>query len=122
MPHFSSTTSVVGIFSFSIIYFVFSVFIPIFASKIKINWLMTSFALNNLWTYLQGLSLSQTDREWLANKLIMPKETVSGVDDNARLDEALAKFSGDFGGPADAMTVAKELRQGAEMVRDVETW
>ena len=30
---------------------------------------MTTFALNNLWTYLQGLSLSQGDREWLANKL-----------------------------------------------------
>ena len=83
---------------------------------------MTTFALNNLWTYLQGLSLSQTDREWLANKLIMPKETVSSVDDNDCLDEALAKFSGDFGGSADAMTVAKELRQGAEMVREVETW
>ena len=51
---------------------------------------MTSFALNNLWTYLQGLSLSQTDREWLANK--------------------------------HAMTVAKDLRQGADMIRDVETW
>lgn len=36
---------------------------------------MTSFALNNLWTYLQGLSLSQSEREWLANKLIMPKES-----------------------------------------------
>ena len=36
---------------------------------------MTTFALNNLWAYLQGLSLSQSDREWLANKLIMPKET-----------------------------------------------
>lgn len=35
---------------------------------------MTTLALNNLWTYLQGLSLSQGDREWLANKLIMPKE------------------------------------------------
>ena len=46
---------------------------------------MTSFALNNLWTYLQGLSLSQTDREWLANKLIMPKETVSSEDDNLSL-------------------------------------
>lgn len=34
---------------------------------------MTTFALNNLWTYLQGLSLSQSDREWLADKLIMPK-------------------------------------------------
>jgi hypothetical protein len=35
---------------------------------------MTTFALNNLWTYLQGLSLSPSDREWLANKLIMHKE------------------------------------------------
>lgn len=33
---------------------------------------MTTFALNNLWNYLQGLSLSQSDKEWLANKLIMP--------------------------------------------------
>ena len=71
---------------------------------------MTTFALNNLWAYLQGLSLSQNDREWLANKLIMPKETNLVEDDNARLDEALAKFSGDFGGSADAMTVAEELR------------
>lgn len=35
---------------------------------------MTTYALNNLWAYLQGLSLSQSDREWLANKLIVPKE------------------------------------------------
>ena len=35
---------------------------------------MTTFALNNLWTYLQGLSLSPSDREWLAHKLIMHKE------------------------------------------------
>ena len=40
---------------------------------------MTTFALNNLWTYLQGLSLSQSDREWLANKLIMPKEKENGL-------------------------------------------
>ena len=33
---------------------------------------MTSVALNNLWTYLQGLSLSQKDRNWLAGKLAMP--------------------------------------------------
>ena len=36
--------------------------------------IMTTFALNNLWTYLQGLSLSRSDREWLANKLIEPEE------------------------------------------------
>ena len=83
---------------------------------------MTSFALNNLWTYLQGLSLSQEDREWLANKLIMPKETELMQENSSRLDEALKKFSGDFGGSADAMTVANELRQNAEMVKDVEIW
>ena len=49
---------------------------------------MTAFALNNLWSYLQGLALSQSDREWLANKLIKPvvkKETASK-------NESLAKF------------------------------
>jgi len=33
---------------------------------------MTTVALNNLWTYLQGLKLSKKDREWLADKLIEP--------------------------------------------------
>lgn len=33
---------------------------------------MTALALNNLWTYIQGLSLSLKDREWLAGKLIEP--------------------------------------------------
>ena len=52
----------------------------------------------------------------------MPKETHLAEDDNARLDEALKKFSGDFGGSADAMAVAEELRQGTEMVKEVESW
>ena len=78
--------------------FVYSEFFLNFAAKSINYWLMTSFALNNLWAYLQGLSLSQSDREWLANKLIMPKENDLVEDDNARLDEALKKFSGDFGG------------------------
>ena len=33
---------------------------------------MTTVAMNNLWAYIQGLSLSQSDRKWLANKLIEP--------------------------------------------------
>ena len=31
-------------------------------------------ALNNLWTYINGLSLKQEDRKWLANKLLEPTE------------------------------------------------
>ena len=34
---------------------------------------MTAVALNNLWTYIEGLSLKQKDREWLASKLLEPK-------------------------------------------------
>ena len=34
---------------------------------------MTAVALNNLWTYIEGLSLKQKDREWLAGKLLEPK-------------------------------------------------
>ncbi len=33
---------------------------------------MTTYALNNLWTYLNGLSLKRADREWLAGKLLEP--------------------------------------------------
>ena len=49
---------------------------------------MTTFALNNLWRYLKGLSLSQSEREWLANKLIMPKESISEL----MAEERKAKF------------------------------
>ena len=40
---------------------------------------MTTFALNNLWRYLQGLMLSQSEREWLVGKLSEPVEKVSNV-------------------------------------------
>ena len=56
---------------------------------------MTSFALNNLWTYLQGLSLSQSDREWLADKLIMPsKITAEEEKKELSAEERKAKFLG----------------------------
>lgn len=31
---------------------------------------MTTVALNNLWSYLQGLALARSDRDWLAGKLL----------------------------------------------------
>lgn len=44
---------------------------------------MTTFALNNLWTYLQGLMLSQSEREWLVGKL---SESVEKVSSEAKED------------------------------------
>ena len=35
---------------------------------------MTTMALNNLWSYLQGLALSRKDRDWLAGKLMEATE------------------------------------------------
>ena len=34
--------------------------------------IMIVVALNNLWTYIQGMSLKKKDREWLAGKLLEP--------------------------------------------------
>jgi len=54
------------------LYFVVSVNLCNFAAKNETYYIMTAVALNNLWTYLQGLTLAKSDREWLANKLIKP--------------------------------------------------
>lgn len=49
---------------------------------------MTSLALNNLWTYLKGLSLSQSEREWLANKLVMPAKKI----ETDSTEDSMTKF------------------------------
>lgn len=49
---------------------------------------MTTLALNNLWSYLERLSLSQSDKEWLANKLVMPANTTNA----AAAEERKAQF------------------------------
>ena len=35
---------------------------------------MSTAALNNLWIYIKGLSLSYSDRQWLAEHLVEPEE------------------------------------------------
>lgn len=50
---------------------------------------MTTSALNNLWSYLQGLSLAKADREWLAGKLLEP----SAVDLKTRQQQEMVKES-----------------------------
>ena len=50
---------------------------------------MTTVALNNLWTYINGLSLKQKERKWLANKLLEPVE----VDAKTKRQQELVKES-----------------------------
>lgn len=54
---------------------------------------MTSMALNNLWTYLQGLALSQSDKKWLADRLTMSANTTSAEDRKAQFLELAGCWS-----------------------------
>ena len=53
---------------------------------------MTSVALNNLWTYIDGLSLKKKDREWLADKLLETKiEDAKTARQKAYVKESLTR-------------------------------
>ena len=82
---------------------------------------MTTFALNNLWTYLQGLSLSQSDREWLANKLIMVKEEIpelTAEERKARFLELAGIWSEDAEGE-EYYQMLKHRNDGRPQNRDI---
>ena len=58
---------------------------------------MNAVSMNNLWTYLQGLSLTASNRKWLAERLIEPVSTVPPVlhtyeEALADLDESEKEF------------------------------
>lgn len=84
-------------------------------------------------------SMSLYDRRWLAEQMnaqleldeakakeswknFLNNRTPVEDDSDERLDWALARFHKDWGGDKDPMEIAKELRQGEEMVKDVESW
>jgi hypothetical protein len=61
-----------------------------FCSKKSNYRVMTTFALNNLWSYLQGLMLTQSEREWLAEKLSEPVEkTTTEVNGEEQVNQVL---------------------------------
>jgi hypothetical protein len=57
---------------------------------------MNAVSLNNLWTYIQGLSLTASNRKWLAEKLIEPekKEVMSDQEIKEGLTEAFSQLDG----------------------------
>ena len=50
---------------------------------------MTTSALNNLWNYLQGLMLSQSEREWLVRKLSEPVEKIADIEKEEPVSQTL---------------------------------
>ncbi len=89
----------------------------------------TSPAMAKYWPELA--KLSNHDKQSLIVLLTssLRSEAASFVDEeerrrvsNAKLDAALAKFHSDWGGDREPLEIANELRQGPEMLRDVEVW
>lgn len=80
---------------------------------------MTTFALNNLWTYLQGLKLSQKDREWLASKLIeLVVDDAKAAKQKAYVKEMLTKA---FEEVERARRGEIKLKSMEELLRELET-
>jgi len=50
---------------------------------------MTAIQLNNLWSYIQGMSLKKKDREWLAGKLLEPVDDAKTAQQKAYVKESL---------------------------------
>ena len=71
---------------------------------------MTTVALNNLWTYLKGLKLSQKDREWLADKLIEPSDDAKTAEQKAYVKESLSR----------AFDEVERARRGESRMKTVE--
>ena len=89
----------------------------------------TSPAMAKYWPELA--KLSNHDKQSLIVLLTssLRSEAASFVDEeerrrvsNAKLDAALAKFHSDWGGDREPLEIANELRQGPEILKDVEEW
>lgn len=84
-------------------------------------------------------TLDRHDRRWLVEqmstqvereeaeserrkKAFLDRDFSWKEESDAKLDAALARFHKDWGGDKSPVEIANELRQGAEMVKDVEVW
>ena len=73
---------------------------------------MNAISMNNLWNYLQGLSLSASNRRWLAERLMENAEKVEN--DCVMTDEEIRE------GVAMSFSQLKEVREGKRTTRKVE--
>ena len=48
---------------------------------------MTSVAMNNLWSYIQGLSLTARNQKWLADRLLQSSRMAKARKDNTLMTE-----------------------------------
>ena len=70
---------------------------------------MNTVAMNNLWTYLQGLSLTAKNKKWLSERLIEPQAVDMPVMTDEEIKEGLNL----------AFMHMKEVNEGKRLTRDI---
>ena len=57
---------------------------------------MNTISMNNLWNYLQGLSLTASNQRWLAERLLESSEKEENVEEMSRKELEFPKIGKDF--------------------------
>lgn len=70
---------------------------------------MSTVALTKLWEYIQALSLSNSNKAWLAEKLLESSTRTEGVDDAARTQRFLDQVCGKWIDTEDADKMVKSI-------------
>lgn len=80
--------------------------------------LMNNIALNNLWSYLQGLSLSANNKRWLAERLIDSTSTHQKTDKEKRLETLSGVWNNEEG---ENIAAAIRNARRSDYIREIET-
>jgi hypothetical protein len=71
---------------------------------------MSTIALNNLWDYIQSLALSNSNKDWLAHKLMESK--AENVNEEAKREETLYSMFGAWAEDPNTPIMEEAIRCG----------
>ncbi len=67
---------------------------------------MNAVSMNNLWNYLQGLSMSASNRRWLAERLMNPSEVVNDEVEQISKELVFPKIPKDYQASDEVLNMA----------------
>lgn len=85
----------------------------------KYHSFMTNIALHNLWNYINSMSLSNRNKQWLADKLIESKKESKREMQQRYVRESLTKS---FQELKEARLSGKELQSADDFLKEMEQW
>lgn len=80
---------------------------------------MTNIALHNLWNYIDSMSLTNRNKQWLADKLIESKKESKREMQQRYVRESLTKS---FQELKEARLSGKELQSADDFLTEMEQW